>query len=88
MKYIVMSIVYWFYNFFVILEIKVALISYSLSMATSKVAKNKGPIGLISRHSAPCWQYPNQSMGKPDDGYHSKQLLPVVVGLMGVSPYW
>ena len=61
MKYIVISIVDWFYNFFVILEIKVALISYSLSMATSKVAKNKGSIGLKSRHSAPCWQYPNQS---------------------------
>ena len=37
-----MSIVDWFYNFFVILEIKVGLISYSLSKATSKAAENNG----------------------------------------------
>ena len=62
MKYIDMSIVYWFYNFFlIILEIKVALISYSLSKATSKAAESNGLIVLISPHSAPCWQYPSQS---------------------------
>ena len=46
-------------NFFIILEIKVALISYSLSKAASKAAENNGLISLISSHSAPCWQYPS-----------------------------
>ena len=54
MKYINMSIVYWFYNFFIILETKVALISYGLSKVTSKATENNGLTGLISPHSAPC----------------------------------
>ena len=58
MQNINMNIVYWFYNFFIISEIKVVLISYSLSKATSNAAANDGLIGLISPHSAPCWQYP------------------------------
>ena len=37
-----MSTVYKFYKVFVILEIKVALISYSLSKAASKAAENNG----------------------------------------------
>ena len=61
MKYINLSIIHRFYNFFIILEIKDALISYSLSKATSKAAENNGLIGLISPHSVPCWQYPGQS---------------------------
>ena len=60
-KYIDMSIVYWFITFFIILEIKVSLISYSLSKVTSKATENNGLISLISPHSAPCWQYPSQS---------------------------
>ena len=46
---------------YIILEIKVALIWYSLSQTTSKAAENNGPIGLIGPHSAPCWQYRSQS---------------------------
>ena len=42
-KYINTSIVFYsFITFFIILEIKVALISYSLSKATSKDAENNG----------------------------------------------
>ena len=60
MKYINMSIVCWFHNFFfIILDIEVALISYSLSKATSKIGREQSADGLMSPHSAPCWQYPS-----------------------------
>ena len=39
-----MGIVYLCYELFIILEIKVALISYSLSKAASKAAENNGLI--------------------------------------------
>ena len=45
MKYINMSIIYWFYKFFVIFEIKFVLISYSLSKVTSKAAETNGLVG-------------------------------------------
>ena len=70
MKYINMSIVYWFYNFFTSLKIKVAQISCSL-----------GDIKGCRE------QWAEWGLGKPEDGYHSKQELPMVVGLMGCSPY-
>ena len=69
MKYINMSIIHLFYKGFIILEIKVALICYSLSKAVSKAAKNNGLIALISPHSAPYWQYPDRS------GVLSKQMM-------------
>ena len=56
-KYINMSIIYLFYKVFIISEIKVALMNYSLSKAASKAAKHNGIIALISLHSASCWQY-------------------------------
>ena len=61
MKYINMSIIYLFYKDFIILKIKVVLISYSLSKAASKAAENNGLISLINLHSAPCWQNPGGS---------------------------
>ena len=84
-----MSIVYWFYIFFIILDTRVALISHSLSKVTSKAAKNNGLIGLISPHSTPLLAVPQPEwgMGKPDDGYHCKQQLLMVVELTGCSPY-
>ena len=48
MKCIEMSIVYLHYKVFIILEVRVALISYSLSKATSKTAENNVLIALIS----------------------------------------
>ena len=42
MKYINTSIFIGFITFFIISEIKVVLISYSLSKVTSKAAKNNG----------------------------------------------
>ena len=61
MKYINLSIVYSFYNFFIILETKVSLISYILSKATPKAPDNKGLFRLTSPHSAPCWKYSSPS---------------------------
>ena len=31
---------------------------------------------------------PEWGLGKSDDGYHSKQELPMVVGLTGCTPLW
>ena len=42
MKYINMSIIYWFYKFLSFFEIKFVLISYSLSKVTSKAAETNG----------------------------------------------
>ena len=88
MKYIDMSIVYWFYSFFIILEIKVALINYSLSNATSKAAGNNGLIGLIRPHTAPCGQYPSQSGVWANQMTVIKEYLPVVVGMTVQFIYW
>ena len=55
MKHINMNIVYLFYEVFIILEIKVVLISYSSSKAASKAAETNGLIALIKPHY---WQYP------------------------------
>ena len=87
-KYINMNIVYWFYNLFYHLEIKVALISYTLLKATSKADGNYGLIGLMSPHSAPLLAVPQPEwgMGKPDDDYHCNQQLSLVVGLTECSP--
>ena len=79
MKYINMSIVYWLYNFIkIILEIKIALISYILSKATSEAAKNNRLIGVISSHSALCWQYPSQS------GVWANQMMVITIN----NSYW
>ena len=76
MKFIDMSMIYLFHKLFMILEIKVALISHGLSKATSKAAENNGLITLmISPHSAPCWQYAGGSGGM------SKQM-------MATTSYW
>ena len=74
MKCIKMSIFYWFYNFFIILEIKVSQISYSLSKATPKAVENNELIGLISSLLSPLLvvPQPERAMGKPDDGCHCK----------------
>ena len=48
MKYINISLVCWFSNFFVVLEIKVAPINYSLPNATSKATENNGLIELLT----------------------------------------
>ena len=76
-----MSTVYWFCNFFIILEIKVALISYSLSKATSKAAENNELISLIGPTQPPAGStllavpQPEWGMGKSDDGYHCKTAV-------------
>ena len=61
MKHTNVSIMYLFYKDFINLEIKVALISYILSKAALKAAKNKGLITLINHHLATGWQYPDGS---------------------------
>ena len=43
---------------FIILEIKVVLISCSLSKVASKAVENNGVMALMSHHSAPCWAVP------------------------------
>ena len=53
MKYINVSMIYLFYKVFIILEIRVTLISYILSKAALKAAENNGLIALISPHSVP-----------------------------------
>ena len=57
----------------------VALISCSLSKATSKAAENNGIIAVISPLLAVPW--PEWGMGCVDDGYHRKQQLWEVTGL-------
>ena len=72
MKYIYTGIIYYFYKVFIILEIKVVLISCSLSKVTSKAVENNGLMALISPHSAPCWAVPWQEWGieQTDEGYY------------------
>ena len=89
MKSINMTIVYWFYIYiYLILDITVAFISCSVSKVTSEAVENNGLIGLISP-TQPLLAVPQTAwgMGKPDDGYHCKQLLLVVVGMTGCSSY-
>ena len=87
MRYIDMNIDYWFYNFFIILEIKVDLISYSLSKATSEAAENNGLIGLTRPTQPPACSTPARvGYWQTDDGYYCKQHFLVVVRLMGVPP--
>ena len=67
------------YKVFIILEIKVTLISYSLSKAASKAAENNGLITLISPPLAVPW--PGWGMGQTNDCFQCKQQLPEVVRL-------
>ena len=60
---------------FIILEIKVGLISGSSSQVASKAAENNGLMALMSPHSAPAEQYPGgsgelskQMKARPDKG--------------------
>ena len=62
----------------IILEIKGALISYSLSKPASKVAKNNGLAILISSHSAHLLAVPWREWGM------SKQMVPTTAN----SSYW
>ena len=73
MKYFNISIDYLFYQFFTILEIKVALISYSLSKAT----KNNGLIALIRPLFAVPW--PEWGIYKIGNCFRCKQQLSAIV---------
>ena len=73
MKNINTSIIYSSYKVFILLEIKVVLISCSLSKVASKAVENNGLMALMSPHSAPCWAVPWWEWGKqmkvtPDKG--------------------
>ena len=48
---------------FIILEIKVVLISCNLSKVASKAVENNGLMALMSPHSAPCWAVPWREWG-------------------------
>ena len=61
MKYINTSIIYEFYKVFIISEIKVALISCSLSKVASKAVENNGLMALITPTQPPTEQYPGES---------------------------
>ena len=72
MKYINTIIIYEIYKvFFIILEIKVVLISCSISKVASKAVENNGLMALMSPHSAPCWAVPWREWGnqQTDEGY-------------------
>ena len=58
MKNINMSIVYMFYEDFIILKIKVALINCSWSKVPSKAVENNGADGLISPTQPPAGSTP------------------------------
>ena len=74
---------------FIILEIRVALISYSFIIKGDIEGcqeqwadrSDKPPLSPLLAVPQPEW-----GMGKPDDGYHCKQQLLVVVGLPECSP--
>ena len=59
----------------------VALISCGLSKATSKTAKKNGLIAviIIPLKAIP---WPEWGLSCRDDGYHGKQQLPEVIGLL------
>ena len=87
MKYINMSIVYWFYQIFIILEMKVALISYNLSKATSKAAENHGLMAWKAPTEPPAGSTPaSVGHGQTRWWLPPKQQLAMVVGLTGSSP--
>ena len=46
-----------------LVEIKVVLISCSLSKVASKAVENNGLIALMSTHSVPCWAVPWKEWG-------------------------
>ena len=74
MKCINMNIIYLIYKFFIILKIKIALISYSLSKVSSKTAENNGLMALISPHSSSAGSTPARvGYWRTDDGYQPKQ---------------
>ena len=68
MKYINTIIIYKFYKVFIILEIKVVLISCSLSKVAWKAVENNGLVALMSPHSAPCWAVPWREWGIKQTG--------------------
>ena len=80
-----MGIVYLLDKVFIILEIKVALISYSLSKAASKAAENIGLIAADKPHAGRTRA--RVEYGQTDDGFHCKQKLLRVVRLTGCSAY-
>ena len=60
MKYIDTSIIYQFYQVFIILGIKVVLISCSLSKVASKAVENNGLMALMSPHYIRVRIFPDQ----------------------------
>ena len=67
-EYINMSIIYQFYKAFINLEIKVVLISCSLSKVASKAVENNSLMALMTPTQPPAEQYPGGS------GELSKQM--------------
>ena len=62
------SMIFYFYKVFILLKIKVVLISCSLSKVASKAVENNGLMALMSPTQPPAEQYPGGS------GELSKQM--------------
>ena len=87
MKYINKNIIYVLYKVIIILEIKVALISYSLSKAASKATDNNGLITLIYPTELPSGStVVGVGYAQTVDGYNRNQQISRIVGLTGCCP--